>query len=82
MNRRGPLPLRLLRHRRGAVLAFVAVYGFGFSAFLLVDALVRLSGEDVSLKSRELLEGDLRIRYRKTRSLCGGSGVRYQRNEG
>ncbi len=59
------LPLRLLRRRHGALLAFIAIYSFGFSAFLLVNDLIRETRKDMATKSRELLEGDIRFLSRR-----------------
>jgi predicted lysophospholipase L1 biosynthesis ABC-type transport system permease subunit len=60
-----PLPIRLMRHRRAALVSFLVLYGFGFSAFLLTDGWVRASRENLRGQARELLEGDLRLEARR-----------------
>lgn len=60
-----PLAVRLLRHRRAAWISFVAVYALGLSVFLVVNGLSRNFQGEIQSKSRELLEGDLRVHARR-----------------
>ena len=60
-----PLFLRLLKHRRGNWISFVAIYALGLSVFLVVDGLSKNFQEELRLKSKELLEGELRISVRR-----------------
>ena len=60
-----PLFLRLLRHRRGAWISFVAIYALGLSVFLVVNGLARNFQADIRAKSKEMLEGDLRLQARR-----------------
>ena len=60
-----PLFLRLLRHRRGAWISFVAIYALGLSVFLVVNGLARNFQADIRAKSKEMLEGDLRLQARQ-----------------
>jgi putative ABC transport system permease protein len=60
-----PLFLRLLRHGRSAWLSFVAIYALGLSVFLVVNGLARNFQAEIHDKSKELLEGDLRVHARR-----------------
>lgn len=60
-----PMFLRLLRHKRSAWISFVTIYALGLSVFLVVNALSRNFQAEIRLKSKELLEGDLRIHSRR-----------------
>ena len=60
-----PLALRLLRHRRAAWVSFVAIYALGLSVFLVVNGLARNFQAEIRSKSKELLEGDLRVHARR-----------------
>ncbi len=60
-----PLFLRLLRHRRNAVLVFVGLYSLGLGIFLIVDGLWRRVETDLGGRSRDLLESDLQIQSRR-----------------
>jgi len=43
----------------------VAIYALGLSVFLVVDGLSKNFQEEIRFKSKELLEGDLRINARR-----------------
>jgi putative ABC transport system permease protein len=60
-----PLFLRLLRHRRAAWLSFVVIYSLGLSVFLVVNGLARNFRADIRAKSREMLEGEMRVYSRR-----------------
>lgn len=60
-----PLFLRLLRHGRGAWLSFLVIYSLGLSVFLVVDGLSMNFRGEIRAKSREMLEGELRIHSRR-----------------
>jgi putative ABC transport system permease protein len=60
-----PLALRLLRHRRSAWISFTAIYALGLSVFLVVNGLSRNFQAEIRSKSKELLEGDLRVHARR-----------------
>ncbi len=60
-----PLFLRLLKHRRGNWIAFVAIYALGLSVFLVVDGLSKNFQAEIQSQSKELLEGELRIQLRR-----------------
>lgn len=60
-----PLFLRLLKHKRGAWISFVSIYGLGLSVFLVVNGLAKNFQEEIRLKSKELLEADLRVHARR-----------------
>jgi putative ABC transport system permease protein len=62
---RMPLFLRLLKHKRGAWISFVAIYALGLSVFLVVNGLARNFQEEIRSKSKELLEADLRVHARR-----------------
>ncbi|HLP40865.1 MAG TPA: ABC transporter permease, partial [Fibrobacteria bacterium] len=60
-----PLFLRLLRHKQSAWLSFVGIYSLGLSVFLVVNGLSRNFQEEIRLKNKELLEGEMRIESRR-----------------
>src|SRR4051812_18922953 len=60
-----PLFLRLLRHKRAAWISFVSIYALGLSVFLVVNGLSRNFQEEIRVKSKELLEADLRVHARR-----------------
>src|SRR4051812_15156140 len=60
-----PLFLRLLKHKRGAWISFVSIYALGLSVFLVVNGLSRNFQEEIRIKSKELLEADLRVHARR-----------------
>lgn len=60
-----PLFLRLLKHRRSAWISFVSIYALGLSVFLVVNGLSRNFQGEIKAKSKELLEGDMRIESRR-----------------
>jgi putative ABC transport system permease protein len=60
-----PLFLRLLRHKRAAWLSFVAIYSLGLSVFLVVNGLSTNFRGEIRAKSREMLEGEMRIYSRR-----------------
>jgi putative ABC transport system permease protein len=60
-----PLFLRLLKHKRGAWISFVSIYALGLSVFLVVNGLARNFQEEIRAKSKDLLEGDLRVEVRR-----------------
>ncbi len=60
-----PLFLRLLKHKRGAWISFVSIYALGLSVFLVVNGLARNFREEIRVKSKELLEADLRVQVRR-----------------
>ena len=60
-----PLFLRLLKHKRGAWLSFVSIYALGLSVFLVVNGLAKNFQEEIRVKSKELLEADLRVHARR-----------------
>src|SRR3954469_273661 len=62
---RMPLFIRLLKHKRSAWISFVSIYALGLSVFLVVNGLAKNFQNEIRLKSKELLEGDLRINARR-----------------
>lgn len=60
-----PLTLRLMRHRKGPLLAFILLYALGLSGFLLTEGLWRRLSVELTSKGREILEGDLQIQSRR-----------------
>jgi putative ABC transport system permease protein len=60
-----PLAFRLLRHRRSAWISFVGIYALGLSVYLVVNGLARNFQAEIRSKSKELLEGDLRVHARR-----------------
>ncbi|MDB5104698.1 MAG: hypothetical protein JWP91_2387 [Fibrobacteres bacterium] len=60
-----PLFLRLLKHKRSAWLSFVSIYALGLSVFLVVNGLAKNFQEEIRVKSKELLEADLRVHARR-----------------
>ncbi|MDB5048383.1 MAG: ABC-type transport system, permease component [Fibrobacteres bacterium] len=60
-----PLFLRLLKHKRGAWISFVSIYALGLSVFLVVNGLAKNFQEEIRVKSKELLEADLRVHARR-----------------
>src|SRR5690606_17290071 len=60
-----PLFLRLLKHKRGAWISFVSIYALGLSVFLVVNGLAANFQEEIRIKSKELLEGELRVHARR-----------------
>ena len=60
-----PLFLRLLKHQRMNWVSFVSIYALGLSVFLVVDGLSKNFQIELGSKSKELLEGELRISARR-----------------
>ncbi len=60
-----PLFLKLLRGKQALIPAFILIYGLGLAIYMTVDSLSRQFQAELTLKSKEMLEGELRIESRR-----------------